>query len=333
MKRRAFFLTLSTAAATGATAGCLGSGNGDGNNTTSNGNTTDSGTAGQADLDAALSTLVDTDARLDELASPDTERTQSDVEDLRSQLDSAARSLDSAESASSGLSTQIGAARTVLTFQRRLADSHERGIEMQQALADQAPRDQFPDTTSGEGIPFDEGSESLTDAVDGLQTALDAVEQRRTLQSDIESAYNSLNTGPLDADELAYSSDLTSYVRYNGNALDTLVAYVEANIALLEAFAGLLRGGTQFESEQWSMAVDSFTSARDQLDATGFDDLERTAIQQLGLVGDDYIGVEAGAQLATNLGSTAGTLVDIAETAQAGNVEEAQTRFEELTSA
>jgi hypothetical protein len=331
MNRRAFFVTLSTAAATGATAGCFDSGGGD-DGTDGNGDDGTGPPPGQSDLDAAISTLVDVATQLDELASPDTERTQDDVDDLRDQLDSATESLDGAESASpEELSAQISAARTVLDFQRSLVDGHEDGIEMEQALVEQAPSDQFPDSVDGEGIPFDVGRESLLDVVEDLQAGLDAVEQRQTRHGEIETAHGNVDSGPLDADELDYGGDLSQYVRYGRTALADLVSYVELHITVFDGFAEMLLGASQFQDEAWNDAVDSFGSARDTLQGAATDEPPESEIaQQLDLGTAGYIESSALVSQASDLGDRADELAGIAETARDGNVEQAQQQFEEL---
>jgi hypothetical protein len=330
-------LTAATVTA-GAIAGCSGSDgddNGDPNNNSSDGSNNEPD-PGREPLDQGIETLVTVASRLDELTAPGVERTQSDVGDLRGQLDDAEQSLDDAAEVTESLGDQIDAARTVLNFQRSLVDSHEQGIEMRQVLREQSPSEQIPDSpfdSNTEEVPFTEARETVLGGVDPLKTALDVVEQRRTLHDDLETAHDNVNGGAIDTSALAYGGDLSQYVRYDRAALDQLVAYLEGHIAFFEGFAEMLLGGSQFQNEAWSDAVDSFSSAREILDSARFDEIDDDSfVQQLGLTEVGYFDIDGAVSQTTTLRDQAEELVDIAETAQNGNVEEAQTQFEQALS-
>lgn len=345
---------LLAAAGAGATlgfAGCLGGDSGDGtpdSNSSENGNTngnetpednsSENGDAnGNADdepgngddtpqigsdrYEDAVDTLVTVDQSLRALAEPAVDRTPGQVKALRTQLSEAKSALDDA--ATAGIET--GDAEAVHAFQSQLAECHAEGAE----AFDQV--EAALDVETGSGVES-LGGLDLEPYVNGAETlaaANDRVATQRTLRDGLDSARAQAAAAELDGADLSYDDPLSAFLRYTEAELDGVETLNGTFRLLFVAYENVVRGARAFDETDWSGAESRFRTAQGpvsdataQLDDLSAADVERV-VQNYPVLSLDDIGV-----VLDTVDGTVTSLIDAAETAQAGDVDEAQATFD-----
>lgn len=300
MHRRTTLLLGASLAGT-ALSGCLG------------GTTDDDGgdANGQAAFDDAIEYLLDNAAQLDDLSDSSASRDEDDVSELRGRLDDATAALDDADG--SGSDEKIEAARTVATFQEKLIEAHDLGIQTE--------------TAYDEAETYDDNEEDEL-AVEKYEDALDLIDDQRDLYEDLGEAHEAVDADVLDEPDLAYDDDIYEYVRVDDPVeFDHFESFITGRRDLAQGWLHLGTGDGMWHAQQWEHAEDEWES--------GLTVAQRALVEFDDLAADSSVDgtVQTGANMLGGITEMAISmfekLIVAAQYAQDGADDEAESKYEE----
>lgn len=201
----------------------------------------------QEHYDDAIAALVENTETLDDWAEGRPGRDQGDIDSLRSNLERARGSLDSAaDVAPEEMSAQIGSARDVATFQEALVDFYELTIEFEETRADAAA---FGD------------SEQHERAVETYESANEILDEARSQLEDVRAAHEQLDTSSIDEPELDYRGEYTEFVDGEGpGTIDAQELMIDGQRNVHEMFVELNAGFERYENEEFVAARERFNA-------------------------------------------------------------------------
>lgn len=338
MNRRRFITGVAVTATISALSGCSvlqnddENGNDDGNgNATDGGNETNDGETNSNNSDnggdsgdeqaaerfqEALDLLVTNQEQLDSLEPDDAERDSDDIDEMRDRLDDADAALDdAAHHTDDELMADVETARNVAEFQSLLVDTHALGIEMNERLE--------------LAITFFEGGQDQR-AAEEVESITELTQQARSLLDDIETVHEELTTGRLDEPALAYGGEYTDYIRPdNRNEFDIVDTLVTGSAEFFRAFEAMFEGFEAFGADEYDDAESSFETARGMFESSGE---KISSVQERdNLPSDLGRNLIAFTSFVDTAGEAASLFKEAAQSAQNGNMQEADSLFREAT--
>lgn len=264
--------------------------------------------------EGAIADLVENQDTLGDWAAGRPGRDQGDIDSLRSNLERARGSLDSAaDVAPEDMSARIVSARDVATFQASLVDFYELTIEFQETSADAAA---FGDAEQHER------------AVETYESAAGILDEARSQLEEVRAAHEQLDTSPIDEPELDYRGEYTEFVDVEGpGSIDAQELMVDGQRNLHELFVELNAGFERYQNEEFVAARERFNAGEEarqraedayravQAHEFAWQSLREQSINLLGIVEDLAEALEL--------------FVDATHEAEAGNPQEANELAEE----
>jgi len=270
MNRRHLLATTATAIAVGV-AGCGDSDNSNPDNTTNttdDTNTTDPGNGGNPEqaLDEAVSILAETATVLDETLNLGFDVTDTQLETLRTNIETATATLDEVAQADESFDGRLTAARDVLAVQEGLTTSRANARALNVDRQVSAATDSLNSAVSEAESPIEVDSS----VIDGITQSLDpgpVPDEQLSLYDTLEDRLEELDAEPLNNQTLAYEGELSQYVRYDRNRITLHTTILEIYQEYFSTFGPLFDGLTAFDEERWSESLDLFTQARETIDS------------------------------------------------------------------
>jgi hypothetical protein len=277
-------------------------------------------------FDEATAPLVENARQLSSIVESPSSVGQSEgtIEALRGRLDTARAQIDSIEN--DAVSDQIATARTIADFQEQLINDLETSITFATAF-----RDALEAYSTIQGGFSEITSDLFADAVSAFETSVTNLQQIRSGRSGLQTAQEQLS-GTLGRDTLAYGGPVEQYVAYSQSQLNGLESLTSTLAEPARAFRDLLRGREAFTEERWQDALDQFTTAEETRQSVA-----DTTIQ----LEDDVaaaVPVPNARQVVQGFLAPMSTVaepfslhVDAARAATNGNIQQAQSTFNEAT--
>lgn len=285
----------------------------DGNDGTSDDGEADNEQAQQR-YDEAIAKLVTNAERFDELKTDAASPSQANVDTIGQRLDTAETALAEAESMASGeLAARISNAQVILDFQRTLNEYYSAGVSFNVHF--QAA---FENWQAGD---FDA-------AITEFEAAQEASDNARAKIAPLENKLDQIDQELIDAPALDYTGEVWDHVAADGyidfEASDALTSGV---IDYVEALDGLVDGQEAYRAENYEQARSAFEAAlaTAQSGLETFQSLEENPDAPADMV-------QTATAFKNELAATVealGMLVDAAQLALDGNVNEADSLYED----
>jgi PKD repeat protein len=276
-------------------------------------------------FDEATAPLVENAMQLNSIVeSPSSVgRADGTVAALRRRLDTARTQIDGIDS--EDVSERVETARTIADFQEQLIND----LETSTTFAEQF-RDGFEAFGTIRENVLETESQPLADAVSALESAVGTLDTIRSDRSDVQAAKDAVS-GDLGRDALDYSDSLNEYVAYNQSQLDGLEQLTNALVDPLAAMRDLFGGREAFETERWQDALDQFTNADEaRTRATNTPQLSDAVVSSAPNPSAGQI-LQGAATLMGTLSQAFSLHIDAATAATNGNIQQAQSTFDDAT--
>jgi hypothetical protein len=246
------------------------------------------------------------------------------IEALRGRLDTARTQIDGIDS--DDISDQIATAQTIADFQEQLINDLETSIEFARQF-----REGFNAFQTIRGGIENAQSQPFADGISALESAVSTLGEIRSGRSDVQAAKDAVS-GDLGRDALDYSDALNEYVAYSQSQLDGLEELANTFMEPLAAARDLFAGRAAFEAERWQDALDQFRTADEARERTTN---ASTDIADEVAAASPKPGAEQTVQdFSTLMDAVAQAFslhIDAATAATEGNIQQAQSTFEEAT--